>query len=142
MLALFPMPTLHRPALAGTWYPRSPTALATQVDGYLAAGAEAAPRLPRVIALVSPHAGLIYSGSVAGCAYSQLRRRPPALVVLVGPSHFVDFEGVAVTPAGVFDTPVGTATVDEDCASALCAATPLIRDYPAAHAREHSLEMQ
>jgi AmmeMemoRadiSam system protein B len=141
MLALFNMTTLRRPSLAGSWYPRSAAELEAQVDGYLAAGKGKDIPLSRVIALVAPHAGLIYSGPVAGFAYSQLRTCPPTLAVLVGPSHFVDFEGVAVVPAGAFDTPIGTVTVDEDCAAALLE-TPPVRDNPAAHAREHSLEMQ
>jgi AmmeMemoRadiSam system protein B len=134
--------TLRRPTLAGSWYPRSATELAAQVDGHLAAGEDAVTPFSRVIALVAPHAGLIYSGPVAGFAYGQLRPRPPALAVLVGPSHFVDFEGVAVVTAGAFDTPIGTVTVDEGCVAALLESTPLIRENPAAHAREHSLEMQ
>jgi AmmeMemoRadiSam system protein B len=142
MLALFAMPTLTRPPLAGSWYPRSATALAAQIDDYLAAGEPAEPPLSRVMALVSPHAGLIYSGPVAGFAYRQLTAHPPGLVILVGPSHFVDFEGVAVIPAGALDTPIGTATIDEVSAAALIAATPIIRERPSAHAREHSLEMQ
>jgi AmmeMemoRadiSam system protein B len=98
--------------------------------------------MSRIVALVSPHAGLIYSGAVAGFAYRQLQTRRPEVAVLVGPSHFVDFEGVAVVLSGTFETPIGTATIDESCAAALAAATPLIREYPSAHAREHSLEMQ
>jgi AmmeMemoRadiSam system protein B len=142
MLALFTVATLRRPSLAGTWYPRSPVELGDRLDGYLDAGEAAGPPLSRVVALVSPHAGLVYSGPVAGFAYSQLRTRPPALVVLVGPSHFVDFEGVAILLAGSFDTPVGTTAIDEASAAALLSATPLIREQPSAHAREHSLEMQ
>jgi hypothetical protein len=135
------MPTLRRPPLSGSWYPRDASALAAEVDEYLAA-AESAERLAHVFAVVSPHAGLMYSGHVAGFAHGQLIARPPDLVVLVGPSHFVDFEGVAIIPAGALETPIGTLTIDEACAAALIAATPLIYEYPSAHAREHSLEMQ
>jgi AmmeMemoRadiSam system protein B len=142
MLALFIMATLRRPTLAGSWYPSSPTELAAQIDRYLAAGEDAATPFSRVVALVAPHAGLIYSGPVAGVAYGQLRGRAPALAVLVGPSHFVDFEGVSVVTAGLFDTPIGTVAVDEGCAAALLESAPLVRENPAAHAREHSLEMQ
>ena len=63
-------------------------------------------------------------------------------MVLVGPSHFVSFDGVSVCAAGAFQTPLGGALIDESCAAALLAATPLVRDLPAAHEREHSLEMQ
>ena len=86
-------------------------------------------------------AHVLWSGGGC-CLWSAAAHIRLTLAVLVGPSHFVDFEGVAIVPAGAFETPIGTATVDEACASALLAATPLIRDYPAAHAREHSLEMQ
>src|SRR5205085_3024826 len=58
------------------------------------------------------------------------------------PSHFVGFDGVSVYPSGAFDTPLGPVAIDEECASALMAASPIVRVHPAAHVREHSLEMQ
>ena len=94
------------------------------------------------MALVAPHAGLMYSGPVAAHAYRLLRGRTFDVVVLVGPSHFVGFEGVSVYRAGGYETPLGIAEVDTATANALVEATPVVRDYPAAHAREHSLEMQ
>ena len=86
------MHALRKPAVAGTWYPDSPDVLAAEVDGYLAA-ADPAPPLDDLVALVAPHAGLMYSGPVAAYAYRQLRGRSPKLIVLVGPSHFVGFCG-------------------------------------------------
>jgi AmmeMemoRadiSam system protein B len=79
---------------------------------------------------------------VAAHAYRLLRDRRVDVAVLVGPSHFVAFDGVSVYPAGGFGTPFGVAAIDEACASALLDAHPVVRDYPAAHAREHSVEMQ
>jgi AmmeMemoRadiSam system protein B len=133
--------TIRPPAVAGSWYPGGADELSRRVDGYLDVDT------PRVafadlVALVAPHAGLMYSGAVAGHAYALLRRHQFDLIVMVGPSHFVPFEGVSVFPRGGFRTPFGTAPIDERCAAALMDSTPVVRDLPAAHAREHSLEMQ
>lgn len=131
---------LRKAAVAGTWYPGTATALAAAVDRHLAgAHRELAGTL---VALIAPHAGLVYSGPVAAHAYQLLSQRSIDLVVLVGPSHFVPFEGVSVYGSGAFDTPFGAVEIDAECAAALRAATPIIREHPAAHAREHSLEMQ
>jgi AmmeMemoRadiSam system protein B len=133
--------TLRRAAFAGSWYPRTAGAIAAEVDRYLdEAGAPALKG--RLIALVSPHAGLHYSGPVAAHSYALLRDREGVSVVLVGPAHRAAFEGVAVHASGSWETPLGTAAIDDDLASALLAAEPQLFDDPAPHASEHSLEMQ
>ena len=127
-------------AVAGSWYPGAASALASAVDRHLAsADRDVAGDL---VAIIAPHAGLMYSGPVAAHAYCLLRHRRFDLVVLVGPSHFVGFDGVSVYPSGGFETPFGIATIDEECASTLMKASPIIREHAAAHTREHSLEMQ
>jgi AmmeMemoRadiSam system protein B len=133
--------TLRRAAFAGSWYPRTAAAIAAEVDGYLEAAG--APQLRgRLVALVSPHAGLHYSGPVAAHGYALLRQREGVSVVLVGPAHRAAFEGVAVHASGSWETPLGTAPIDDDLASALLEAEPSLFDDPAPHASEHSLEMQ
>ena len=92
--------------------------------------------------VIAPHAGLMYSGPVAAHAYRQLAGRDIDVAVLVGPSHFVGFEGVALYERGAFETPFGPVAIDEDCAAAVAARSRLVVPHPAAHAREHSLEMQ
>jgi AmmeMemoRadiSam system protein B len=132
---------LRRTAVAGSWYPGTEDRLAQVVDAYLAASSgETAPRCPR--AIVAPHAGLMYSGPVAACAYSLVADCPHAAVVLVGPSHFVGFDGVSIWPRGAWDTPFGSVTVCVELAEALRSASPAIIEHRAAHGREHSLEMQ
>jgi len=118
-------------AVAGTWYPGTRDALAREVDSYLDA-ASAGPR-GEVTAIIAPHAGIMFSGPVAAFAYNA--------VVLAGPSHFVAFEGVALFPDGAFDSPFGPAWIDTAIARRLAAA-PGVQAMPAAHVREHSLEMQ
>jgi hypothetical protein len=76
-------------------------------------------------------------------AYSY-RCLPPTteLVVLVGPSHFVGFEGVAAFHGTGLATPLGVAVIDRECTAALLEISAVVHDDSAAHAREHSLEMQ
>ena len=132
---------VRQPAVAGTWYPATPVQLTLTVDRHLA-GAGDAPEPPAdLVALIAPHAGLMYSGPVAAYAYRLLRDHPVDLIVLVGPSHFVAFEGVSIHRAG-FATPLGVAEVDQEVAEALMAAAPIVHEHPPAHRREHSLEMQ
>ena len=71
------------------------------------------------IAIIAPHAGLMYSGPIAAHAYNLLRGRDIEVVVLVGPSHYVGFEGVAVYERGAFDTPFGPVAIAEQCAAAV-----------------------
>ena len=134
------MTAIRPAAVAGSWYPGSAQGLSDAVDRYLAgARGDIAGDL---VALVAPHAGLRYSGPVAAHAYRLLRDRRFDVAVLVGPSHFVGFDGVAIVRAGGFETPLGVASIDEQVAEAIAAAGTIVRDHDAAHRREHSLEMQ
>ena len=137
------MSFVRKAAVAGSWYPGSAPELAAAVDHHLArADGDDVVLVGELVAIISPHAGLMYSGPVAAHAYRLLRNRPLDVAVLVGPSHFVGFDGVAIVPAGGFETPLGEASIDTACAASLMAATPIIREHPSAHLREHSLEMQ
>jgi MEMO1 family protein len=126
-------------AVAGTWYPAIPGALTKEVDGYLNAATEGP--AGRLHAIIAPHAGLMFSGPVGAYAYKAAAREDFDVAVLVGPSHFVAFDGAALWPDGAFDSPLGPARVDEAGARAL-AQSPVVRPLPSAHRREHSLEMQ
>lgn len=113
------------------------------MDGYLDAVDPAALPRGRLDAVIAPHAGLMFSGPVGAYAYKAAAAHGPFdAVILAGPSHFVAFEGVALYPSGAFASPLGPAAVDERLGQALMKASPMIRALPAAHGREHSLEMQ
>jgi MEMO1 family protein len=131
---------VRRAAVAGSWYPAHADALAREVDRYLAAAGEPPPGDP--IAIIAPHAGLMYSGPIAAHAYNLLRGRDIDVAVLVGPSHYVGFEGVAICDRGVFETPFGPVPISEHCADAVALGSRQIQRHPTAHVREHSLEMQ
>src|SRR4029077_18254794 len=111
-----------RSAVAGSWYPGSAHALAAAVDRHLAETKRDVDG--DLVALVAPHAGLMYSGPVAAHAYRLLKGRSFDVVVLVGPSHFVGFDGVSIYAWGGFDTPIGSVPIDADCARAIVAAAP------------------
>jgi MEMO1 family protein len=132
---------VRRAAVAGSWYPGRPEALAAEVDRYLSAVSETPPA-GSVIGLVSPHAGLMYSGPVAAWAYRAVQGGAYDVAVIVGPSHRAGFNGVAVYPRGAFDTPFGEIPIAEDVAAAVLAATPVAREDMAVHGAEHSLELQ
>ena len=136
-----PSQSVRPAAVAGTWYPGRPDRIAAEVESYLGT---VGPRTVagRLVALVSPHAGLRYSGPVAAYGYSLLRGRSDLTAVLVGPSHHVAFDGVSVWGKGAFETPLGLAPVDEPLVARLMAADPRIVDVPSLHRDEHSLEMQ
>src|SRR5262245_23714766 len=134
---------IRKAAVAGTWYPGTAAALASAVDAHLSSADRRARDVAgEISALICPHAGLKYSGPVAAHAYRLLRDRAFDVAVLVGPSHFVGFDGVAIYPAGGFETPYGIARIDEAAAHALLSASAIVREHDAAHLREHSLEMQ
>jgi AmmeMemoRadiSam system protein B len=132
----------NRPtAVAGTWYPGTAGALTREVDAYLA-HVEVVPR-GRLDAIIAPHAGIMFSGPIAAHAYKAAAACGPYdAAILVGPSHFVGFDGVALYPSGAFDSPLGPASIDEALGRALRELSPVVVERPQAHGREHSLEMQ
>lgn len=134
------MRNLRPSAVAGTWYPGARAALQQAIDAHLAAVPEIDERCPH--ALIAPHAGLVYSGPVAAFAYKLVRNCRYTAIVLVGPSHFVGFDGVSIWPRGAWATPFGEVAVEETLAAAIAAASPEVVEHAAAHGREHSLEMQ
>jgi AmmeMemoRadiSam system protein B len=132
---------IRRSPIAGTWYPGDPSELEKTVSRLLAA-APASDVPGKLIGLISPHAGLKYSGPVAAAGYRLLEGREFASVLLLGPSHRVAFDGLAVYPEGSFATPLGLAAIDAELASSFVRSTPRARAMPEAHREEHCLEMQ
>ena len=137
------MESAVRPAaVAGMFYPGTAAVLAASVRAYLGEGAKAPDAIPPK-ALIVPHAGYVYSGPVAACAYRRLAGAAGAIrrVVLLGPVHRVPIRGLALPAAGAFATPLGTVAVDRD-AIETARALPQVQVSEAAHAQEHSLEVQ
>jgi hypothetical protein len=114
------------------------------VQAYLAdAGSMQGTRDPLPKALIVPHAGYVYSGPVAAPAYRRIAagRASVRRVVLLGPVHRVPIRGLALPAAQAFATPLGTVEVDAE-AAARALDLPQVQVSEAAHALEHSLEVQ
>jgi hypothetical protein len=132
---------IRRPAVAGSFYPADPPTLARQVREFLnRASKEEIPG--KIMALVSPHAGYLYSGQVAAQAFKLIAGADFETVVVVAPSHRVFFQGASVYDRGGFETPLGTVPVDKDLCRKIMAESEILRFLPQGHAQEHSLEVQ
>jgi len=132
------------PAVAGTFYQGDPERLAGEIAAMLAEsrpGLPAAPARPK--ALIVPHAGHVYSGPIAARAYALLVPLHAAIsrVVMLGPAHRVAVRGLALPDALAFATPLGRIPLDQD-AMRRAQALPQVSVSRAAHAMEHSLEVQ
>ncbi|MBI5909989.1 MAG: AmmeMemoRadiSam system protein B [Betaproteobacteria bacterium] len=129
-------------AVAGMFYPASPRELAREIDDMLGhSGGGLAPGFPK--AVIVPHAGYVYSGSVAAEAYDRLRpaRGIVRRVVLLGPCHRVPVRGLALPEAAAFATPLGQVPIDREAIESL-AGLPQVVVSSAVHAEEHALEVQ
>jgi AmmeMemoRadiSam system protein B/AmmeMemoRadiSam system protein A len=132
---------VRKPAVAGQFYPSDPQKLAGAVDCYLADAVT--PFADRPIAIVSPHAGYIYSGQIAADAFKQASRHEYDVVVILGVNHTTaGFRDVSIYPAGGFETPLGVARIDEALAERLVAADERFLFDERVHVREHSIEVQ
>ena len=134
------MNIVREPAVAGQFYPEDPGELGALVDGLLDEATCKDEQAPK--ALIAPHAGYVYSGSVAACAYARLApyRDVYSRVVLLGPCHRVPVAGMALSAAHAFRTPLGDVPVDRETIAALEAEG--IAVFEPSHRYEHSLEVQ
>jgi len=138
------MSAVRPAAVAGLFYPDAAKALTAIVRASLAEATRwAANRASQPKAIIVPHAGYVYSGSIAATAYTRLAAGHDVIrrVVLFGPTHRVPIRGLAVPSVDAFATPLGTVPVDRDLITAALA-LPQVHESDDAHALEHSLEVQ
>ena len=129
---------IRLPAVAGRFYPDDPGILRGTVDSFLLSGKEE--KKIRARACLVPHAGYMYSGSVAGEVYR--RMEIPARMILLGPRHFPQGAPLAILSDGAWQTPLGMAAIDRPLAEKIARAFPPLREDAVAHSAEHSLEVQ
>jgi AmmeMemoRadiSam system protein B len=127
---------IREPAVAGTFYPSDPKTLERDVRSYL----KKADRQIEAKAVVSPHAGYMYSGAVAGAVYGAVQAR--GRYIILGPNHTGRGVPMALHPAGQWRTPLGLARIDAERNARLLEECDLLREDHTAHQREHSLEVQ
>jgi len=134
---------IRRPKHAGTFYPETKG----EIEKFFAHLESELPREIETVkepkAVVVPHAGYVYSGKVAYTTYkSAFSQKVPSKIVIMGPSHYVYLEGIAVYGSGKWVTPLGEVDVDESTAKKIIEKSPVFVDAPHLHEREHSLEVQ
>ena len=141
MIALEPLSSTRRPAVAGSFYPRGARELADTIEALLSQ----APKLEKsgLVGIVVPHAGYMFSGRVAASAFAGLASPKSTFerVLLIGPAHYVPVIGIAASSARSFTTPLGEIAIDTEKIAALVDAG-LIGIDDRAHAPEHALEVE
>jgi AmmeMemoRadiSam system protein B len=128
------------PIVAGRWYPADTRELSRQVDSLIESSSAVAAGAPPV-AIIAPHAGFIYSGSVAASAFRLLRNERARCVILIGPSHYSRFDGAALPSASTYVTPLGEVPLAIELIRQL-AERPEIRIDDRPFSSEHSLEAE
>lgn len=132
---------VRRARWSGQFYDSSPKVLRDTVQGFLKKVDQE--KLPgTLVALISPHAGYVYSGQVAAYAYRQLEGEDFDTVILLGPSHRVPVRGASVYVEGWWKTPLGKVKVDSEIAKEIINKHQLFHFDEKTHKDEHSLEVQ
>ncbi len=131
---------IRPPSVAGRFYPSHPAELRRVIEDFLNRVAPHDAAAPK--AVIAPHAGYIYSGPIAASAYTRFASASDVItrVVLIGPSHYVPFEGLAASSADAFTTPLGSVPVDKNAVRRVCS-LPQVKILDEAHVNEHSLEV-
>ncbi len=127
---------IRNPIVAGQFYPGSPSALEAQIASFVNV---AAPK-EDVVGLVSPHAGYMYSGQVAGATISRVRFKDT--FVIMGPNHTGMGQRFSIMTEGTWRTPLGEVEIDSELGKSILAGSSHLKEDEAAHLQEHSIEVQ
>lgn len=130
------MTILRKPAVAGYFYIGDPEKLTAQIERLIDKDASRT----RAIGIVSPHAGYMYSGLVAGALYSRIEI--PDTIILIGPNHTGMGASLSIFPEGLWELPNGTVEIDATLATTIISHSRYASEDYNAHTGEHSLEVQ
>lgn len=127
---------MRQPAVAGSFYSRDAIQLKSDIEGFMIKDCEK----QAALGAVSPHAGYMYSGRVAGNLYSRIKI--PDTVVVLAPNHTGYGVPYSIWPGGLWRTPLGDIEVDEEVVDELVHVCNLVEKDQEAHEREHAAEVQ
>ncbi len=127
---------IRQPAVAGQFYPGTAEELRAAIDGLV----DKEVVKEEVIGLVSPHAGYIYSGPVAGATISRIKFRDTFIVI--GPNHTGMGKPFSIMTEGAWQTPLGEVAIDSELARQIRDDSSHLEEDTAAHQNEHSVEVQ
>lgn len=126
--------------VAGSFYPHNLNVLRAQIDDFLQRAESY--HIENIKALVSPHAGYIYSGQVAAYSYKQIMNSSYESVFIIAPSHSEYFDFNSIYYGKAYETPLGLINIDQEKSQALVDYSPNIKFSSYGHRSEHSLEVQ
>lgn len=127
---------IRQPAVANQFYPGDSASLRRELSALIPASVDP----EAVIGIISPHAGYVYSGAVAGAVYGAIEI--PSAVIILGPNHHGVGAAAALYPDGEWLTPLGTVPIEQRLAALVRCYASLVEEDATAHLYEHSLEVQ
>jgi len=141
---------IRPPCQAGGFYAGTAESLKTQIENCFLhkLGPGKIPEIAkegrrRIVGLVCPHAGYMFSGAVAAHAYYKLALDgKPDVVFLFGPNHGGYGSGLAVMNDGFWRTPLGDVEIDSESANQVVRESGIVDVDDSAHRLEHSIEVQ
>lgn len=138
---------VRKPAVAGSFYPSSKESLLNTIENCFMHNYGPQKKPPsdeerKIIGIVCPHAGYMYSGPVAAHSFYAVSSSDVDLVIMVGPNHFGIGSGVATMKDSSWETPLGSVEVDSDVAEQVSKRSGIVDFDDAAHSEDHCLEVQ
>ena len=131
----------RKPAVAGRFYPGTASELNKDLKSMFAKAEKQ--QYQNVMAVISPHAGYVFSGGVAASGFNQIdKEKQYKTIFIIGSSHKVAFTGASIYSVGNYETPLGTVKVNRELAKELIDEYDFLNYYEQAHQLEHSLEVQ
>ena len=127
---------MRKPAVAGRFYSDQPTQLQKEVAGFINVSA----KKQKTLGILSPHAGYIYSGAVAGAVFSAIKL--PKSFIIIGPNHTGNGEIASINSEEEWKMPGGIVKMNSRLADIIKTKTTSIKEDSIGHRHEHSLEVQ
>ncbi|MFA7419194.1 MAG: AmmeMemoRadiSam system protein B [Melioribacteraceae bacterium] len=135
------MKTVREPAVAGMFYPSSPSKLASEIKSHLES-VQLEKSYEKIFGIISPHAGYTYSGRTAAHAYKTIENKNYKTVVVISPSHREYFPGISIYSGDAYKTPLGEIELDKEMIAKLVEDNGYIFEGLNGHRAEHALEVQ
>ncbi|MCX7797654.1 MAG: AmmeMemoRadiSam system protein B [Melioribacter sp.] len=135
------MKQVREPAVAGMFYPSSPSKLMEEIQ-LLLDTAKLSDQIENIVGIVSPHAGYIYSGKTAAYAYNTIKDKNYKTVIIISPSHREYFAGISIYNGDAYKTPLGEVEIDKYLSSELTKGSKFIFEGIQGHRGEHAVEVQ
>jgi AmmeMemoRadiSam system protein B len=127
---------IRKPVVAGQFYPQTDVSLRKMIKGLIDIKSEK----QNAKGVILPHAGYIYSGSVAGLTLSKVDIKKT--VIILGTNHTGAGKTFSIMTKGTWQTPLGDVKIDVELAESILKEGSLIEEDTLAHLSEHSIEVQ